>query len=52
MAILGREDLRNQLKKREFAPVYLLFGAETYLRDLAAKTIARFGFGEFVSARI
>lgn len=40
MAILGREDLRNQLKRREFAPVYLLFGAETYLRDLAAKTIA------------
>ncbi len=40
MAVLGREDLRNQLKKREFAPVYLLFGAETYLRDLAAKTIA------------
>ncbi len=39
MAILGREDLRGQLKKREFAPVYLLFGAETYLRDLAAKTI-------------
>ncbi|MGI8638657.1 MAG: DNA polymerase III subunit delta [Pyrinomonadaceae bacterium] len=39
MAILGREDLRNQLKRREFAPVYLLFGAETYLRDLAAKTI-------------
>jgi DNA polymerase-3 subunit delta len=40
MAVLSREDLRNQLKKREFAPVYLLFGAETYLRDLAAKTIA------------
>ncbi len=40
MAILGREDLRRQLKEREFAPVYLLFGAETYLRDLAAKTIA------------
>ncbi len=40
MAILSREDLRNQLKRREFAPVYLLFGAETYLRDLAAKTIA------------
>lgn len=39
MAILGREDLRSQLKRREFAPVYLLFGAETYLRDLAAKTI-------------
>jgi len=40
MSILTREDLRSQLKKREFAPVYLLFGAETYLRDLAAKTIA------------
>lgn len=40
MAVLGRDDLRNQLKRREFAPVYLLFGAETYLRDLAAKTIA------------
>ena len=40
MAILKREDLRNKLKKREFAPVYLLFGAETYLRDMAAKTIA------------
>ncbi len=39
MKILSREDLRNQLKRREFAPVYLLFGAETYLRDLAAKTI-------------
>jgi DNA polymerase-3 subunit delta len=46
MAVLSREDLRNQLKKREIAPVYLLFGAETYLRDLAAKTIADFVFGE------
>ena len=40
MNILSREDLRGQLKRREFAPVYLLFGAETYLRDLAAKRIA------------
>jgi len=39
MAILGREELRAQLKRREIAPVYLLFGAETYLRDLAAKII-------------
>lgn len=39
MAILTREDLRARLKKREIALVYLLFGAETYLRDLAAKTI-------------
>jgi hypothetical protein len=34
--VLGREDLRNQLKRREIAAVYVLFGAETYLRDLAA----------------
>ncbi|MGI8788871.1 MAG: DNA polymerase III subunit delta [Pyrinomonadaceae bacterium] len=40
MNVLTREDLRNRLKRHEFAPVYLLFGAETYLRDLAAKTIA------------
>ena len=40
MAVLSREDLRNQLKRRDFAPVYLLFGAETYLRDSAAKYIA------------
>ena len=46
MAVLTREDLRNKLKKREIAPVYLLFGAETYLRDLAAKTIANMVFGD------
>jgi len=34
------------LKKREIAPVYLLFGAENYLRDLAAKTIANLLFDE------
>jgi DNA polymerase III subunit delta len=39
MNILGREDLRNQLKKGEIAPLYLLFGAEKYLRNLAAKAI-------------
>lgn len=39
MNILTREDLWNQLKKGEVAPVYLLFGAEKYLRDLAAKAI-------------
>jgi DNA polymerase III subunit delta len=46
MPVLSRDDLRNKLKKREFAPVYLLFGAETYLRDLAAKTIADFVLDE------
>jgi DNA polymerase-3 subunit delta len=39
MSILSREDLRNQLKKGEIKPVYLFFGAEKYLRDVAAKTI-------------
>ncbi|MCU1288241.1 MAG: holA [Acidobacteria bacterium] len=51
MAIFSREDLRNHLKKREIAPVYLLFGAETYLRDLAAKTIADFVFPDETSLR-
>lgn len=44
MKILSREDLKTRLKRREISPVYLLFGAETYLRDLAAKTIADFVF--------
>ncbi len=44
--VLSREDLRNQLKPGEVAPVYLLFGAETYLRDLAVKTIANLAFAE------
>lgn len=43
---LSREQLRAQLRKREIAPVYVLFGAETYLRDLAAKTIADLTFKE------
>lgn len=46
---LTREQLRAQLRKREIAPVYVLYGAETYLRDIAAKTIADLSFaaGEF-----
>jgi DNA polymerase-3 subunit delta len=43
---LSREQLRNQLKKREIAPVYVLYGAETYLRDIAARTIADLSFSE------
>jgi DNA polymerase III subunit delta len=46
MAVLTREDLRNQLKRGEIAPVYVLFGPETHLRDLAAKTIADRAFAE------
>jgi DNA polymerase III subunit delta len=39
MKILTREDLRERLKKGEISPVYLFFGSETFLRDLAVKTI-------------
>lgn len=46
MATLTREQLREQLKKKTVAPVYVLYGAETYLRDLAARTIANLTFGE------
>jgi len=43
---LTREQLRSKLKQREIAPVYVLYGAETYLRDLAAKFIADVSFSE------
>ncbi len=46
MPVITREQLREQLRRREIAPVYLLYGAETYLRDLAAETIANFCFSE------
>jgi DNA polymerase-3 subunit delta len=39
MPQLTRDDLRKQLREGETAPVYLLFGAETFLRDSAAKAI-------------
>ncbi len=42
--IQTREALKEQLRRREIAPVYLLFGAETYLRDLAVKTISDYSF--------
>ena len=46
---ISRDQLRNQLKKREFLPVYVLYGEETFLRDNAARTIAERAFieGEF-----
>ncbi|MEQ1764900.1 MAG: DNA polymerase III subunit delta [Pyrinomonadaceae bacterium] len=43
---LTREQLREQLRKREIHPVYVLYGAETYLRDIAAKTIGDLSFGK------
>ncbi|CAF3937073.1 unnamed protein product, partial [Rotaria sp. Silwood1] len=41
-AVLSREELRTQLKNGAIAPLYLFFGAEKYLRDLAAKTVTDF----------
>lgn len=39
MSLLTRQDLHRALKQGEIKPLYLLFGAETYLRDLAARAI-------------
>ncbi len=44
--VLSREDLKNRLKRHEISPVYVLFGAETHLRDLAAKTINDLAFAD------
>jgi DNA polymerase-3 subunit delta len=44
--VLSRDNLREQLRRREIAPVYLLYGAETYLRDLAVRTITDLAFAE------
>jgi len=38
--------LREQLRKGDLSPVYLLYGREAYLRGLAAKTIVERAFGE------
>jgi DNA polymerase-3 subunit delta len=46
MPALSVEALRNHIRAREFAPVYLLYGPETYMRDVAARTIAEKAFGE------
>jgi DNA polymerase-3 subunit delta len=39
MSLLTRPDLHRSLKSGDIKPLYLLFGAETYLRDLAARAI-------------
>lgn len=44
--VISRENLRDQLRRREISSVYTLFGAETYLRDLAVKTITDRAFAE------
>jgi DNA polymerase-3 subunit delta len=39
MSLLTRPDLHRALKAGDIKPLYLLFGAETYLRDQAARII-------------
>src|ERR1044072_8817795 len=39
VSTLSREELRRALKQGRIDPLYLLFGAESYLRDLAARAI-------------
>lgn len=39
MSLLSRQDLHRALKAGDIKPLYLLFGAETFLRDLAARAI-------------
>jgi len=46
MPSLNKDVLREELRRRELRPAYLLFGPETYLRDGAAKYISQQAFGE------
>ncbi len=40
MSLVSREELRRAVKGKEIASLYLLFGAESYLRDRAAHAIS------------
>ena len=40
MSTRTREELRRELKSNRVEPLYLLYGAETYLRDAAARAIS------------
>jgi DNA polymerase-3 subunit delta len=40
MPTISRDELRKQIKQGEIKPLYLLYGAEDYLRELAARAIA------------
>lgn len=46
MPELTKEQLREGLRGRKLEPVYVLYGPETYLRDIAAKTISNRAFAE------
>lgn len=46
MPKLSKSELRNELRAGRLRPVYVLCGAETYLRNAAARHIADLAFGE------
>jgi len=46
MPAITKDQLRDELKRRELRPVYVLYGAETYLRDGALKYITQQAFGD------
>src|SRR4051812_36958277 len=46
MPALNKDKLRQELKQREIRPAYVLYGAETYLRDGALKYITAQAFVE------
>lgn len=46
MPILPTKELGDQLRRREISPVYVLYGAEAYLRDIAADRIVNLAFAE------
>ncbi|MGH9946319.1 MAG: DNA polymerase III subunit delta [Pyrinomonadaceae bacterium] len=43
---LTRDQLKQKFRNREFAPVYVFYGEETYLRDNAVKAIVQAAFAE------
>ena len=46
MSTLQKADLRRHLKERKLAPVYVLYGPDTYLKELASRTIADFALSK------
>lgn len=46
MPKLSKEKLRDHVRERKLAPVYVLYGAEAFLREAAVKALANTAFGE------
>src|SRR5215216_5603921 len=46
MPLVKKDSLWSALKRGEITPVYVLFGAESYLRDLALKFICDRSFAD------